>query len=187
VGRSRSDRAVERPLAGARTHEVHYRRYLQLEGTGSIVLGLAMAIVAWPGLRADYRGAWAAIPIALGLLLVLAAFARLRNHVPLLAPGRWLTDRSIAHAQPGARPMPESPLRRRLMLESGLWIVLVCGWVLATGHSGWLVFVTGWASVAYGVLQVAFSARRVQSVERHDNVTFLVARRPGLGTPELTT
>ncbi len=158
---------------------------LRLEGLCSVVLGLALAIVAFPGWLVDYPAPWAGplfVPVMLGAL---AAYAALRRGVSPLRPAEWLTARPLSGATPGRRALPRPPLVRRLVIETGVWIVGGTAWVLITGSSGLLFFGTGLASAAYGVLQAGPSARRVAAVQASTGTTFVVARRPGFGSPEL--
>ena len=164
---------------------MRYAAYLRWEGGGSVVLGLALALVAVPGLVVSYDAWWVGLLFVPAVLLALGGWAAARGTASLLDPGGWLTARPLAGATPGRAGLPEGRLRRRLAVESGLWIVLVCGWVLLARQSGLLVFGTGLASVAYGLVQVLGSAARVRAVERERGASFVVARRPGLGLPEL--
>lgn len=163
-----------------------YRDYLRLEGACSIVLGLALAVVAFPGLVVSYPGAWAAPLFVAGTLAALAVYAAARRGVPLAAPGRWLTERPLRAARPGRAPLDGARLRRRLVLETAAWIAAVCAWVLIARSSGLLVFGTGLASAAFGAVQAVAAARHVAQAERGDGHRYLVAERPGLGTPTLT-
>lgn len=162
-----------------------YRDYLRWEGGCSIVLGLALALVAFPGLVVSYPGAWLAPLFVVAVLVALSAYAGLRRGVPVAAAGRWLTELPLATAAPSREPLDERALRRRLVVETAIWIVAVCGWVLIGRSSGLLIFGTGLASAAFGVVQ-AFAARtRVERAEAADRRHYLVAERPGLGTPRL--
>jgi len=163
---------------------MRYPDYLRLEGGGSIALGLVLAVGAFPGLFVSYRAPVAALALVPAVVAFLAVLG-VRAGAPLGAPGRWLTERPLREAAPGRDPLPASPLRRRLLVETGLWIVLSVV-LVAIGSSGWLLFGTGLASVAFGVVQAVFARRRVLAEERARGTTFLVARRPGLGTPSLT-
>jgi len=163
-----------------------YGDYLRYEGACSIVLGLALAIVAAPGLVISYPGAWSAPLFVVAALAALAAFAALRRGVPPLAAGRWLTERPLAGAVPGREPLDAGRLRRRLLVETAIWIVAVCGWVLLGRSSGLLIFGTGLASAAFGLVQAVAAHRRVARAEAADGRRYLVAERPGLGTPSLT-
>ena len=60
------------------------------------------------------------------------------------------------------------------------------GWVLLGRSSGLLIFGTGLASVAFGVVQALAARRRVARAQAADGRCYLVAVRPGLGTPGLT-
>jgi hypothetical protein len=163
-----------------------YRDYLRLEGTCSIVLGLALALLAFPGLLVSWSGLWTAPLFVAATLAALAAHAALRRGVPPLAAGRWLTEHPLGTARPGREALDASRLRRRLVIETAIWIVAVAAWVLLARESGLLIFGTGLASAAFGVVQ-AFAARaRVTGAERTQGRRYAVSRRPGLGTPELT-
>jgi len=166
---------------------VAYREYLRLEGVCSIVLGLEMALVAFPGLFVFWEG-W---PIALlfvpAVLLLLGAFGALRNGARAGRPGEWLTTRPLRGAKEGRPGLPAVALRRRLVLETAIWITGVTALVLIFGSSPLLIFGTGLASAAFGVVQ-AFPARaRVQAEERRRGLRYVVAERPGIGTPNLGT
>ncbi len=95
-----------------------YRDYLRLEGWCSIVLGLALAVVAFPGLLLDADGAAWGLLFVPGVLVVLGGWAALRRGIPLSQPGRWLTDRPLAGARPGRPALDAAGLRRRLVLET---------------------------------------------------------------------
>ncbi|CAA9525971.1 MAG: hypothetical protein AVDCRST_MAG30-3379 [uncultured Solirubrobacteraceae bacterium] len=166
---------------------MRYADYLRLEGTCSIVLGLALALVAFPGLLVSYDAWWAGLLFVPGVLLALAAWARLRRGVPLLAAGRWLTERPLAGATAGRPGLDAGRLRRRLLVETAIWIAAVTAWVVLARSSGLLIFGTGLASAAFGAVQ-AFAARgRVRAAEREAGTAYVVAERPGLGTPSLGT
>jgi hypothetical protein len=168
---------------------MRYVDYLRLDGACSAGLGGALVVLGWPGLFGDGRLA-TAVPWAIAAVVVtivlLAGFAA-RRGLPLGEPGRWLTERSVGAAEPGRTPLEAAALRRRLILETALWIVGVGAWVLLTGRDTTLIWATGWATAAYGLLQLLGSARRVRRLEAEGRGPFLVARRPGLGTPDLTT
>jgi len=158
---------------------------LRLEGLCSVALGLALAIVAFPGLLVDYPAPWVGLLFVPAVLILLGGYAALRHDVPFLRPGEWLTTRPLAGARDGRSGLARRPLVRRLGIETAVWIVAGCAWVILTGSSGLLFFGTGLASVAYGLLQMVPSARRVTAEEGSTGAIFVVARRPGFGTPEL--
>lgn len=168
---------------------MRYVDYLRLDGACSAGLGGALVVLGWPGLFGEGRLAeawpWALVAVAVTVAL-LAGFA-LRRGLPLGDPGRWLTERSLGAAEPGLPPLDASKLQRRLVIETAVWIIGVGAWVLLTGRDTTLIWATGWATAAYGVLQLVGSARRVARLEAEGRGPFLVARRPGLGTPDLTT
>jgi hypothetical protein len=68
-----------------------------------------------------------------------------------------------------------------------VWIVAVTAWVLLGASDGFLIFGTGLASAAYGLVQAVASRARVVRTERERGTTYLIAERPGLGLPQLTT
>lgn len=120
-------------------------------------------------------------------MLLLLGFAALRRGLPPLgAAGRWLTERPLAGAIPGARALPAAKLTRRLVIETGISIVAVSAWVILARSSGLLIFGTGLASAAYGAVQVFASRGRVLRVERERGAAYAVAERPGIGLPSLS-
>jgi len=161
-----------------------YRDYLTWEGGLAIALGLELALVAFPGLVLSYPGGPAGVLFVPGALLVFALLAR-RRGIPLLAAGRWFTERSLSTAQAGRPGLSARALKRRLVIETAVWVVAVTVWVLVVGSSGLLIFGTGLASAAYGVVQAFASRRRVARAEAERGEHFVVAERPGLGTPNL--
>jgi hypothetical protein len=162
-----------------------YARYVRLEGWCSIVLGLALAGVALPGVLLDYDGAAWGLLFVPGVLLALGGWAALRHGIPLTRPGRWLTDRPLAGARPGRTPLDPRRLQRRLVAETAIWIVAVTAWVLVGARDGLLILGTGLASAAFGAVQAFAACARVRAVEAARGECYVVARRPGLGTPEL--
>lgn len=158
---------------------------LRLEGLCSVALGLALALVAFPGLVVDYAAPWVGLLFAPLVIVALGGYAVFRRGASPARPGEWLTTRPLDGARPGRSALLRRPLVRRLEIETGAWIVGGCAWVILTGSSGLLFFGTGLASIAYGLLQAVPSARRVAAVEAAAGETFVVARRPGFGTPEL--
>jgi hypothetical protein len=81
--------------------------------------------------------------------------------------------------------LPATPLRRRLLIETAVWIVAGSAWVLLADSSHGLFFGTGLASVAFGALQAFASRARVAEEERRRGTRFAVAERPGIGLPRL--
>jgi hypothetical protein len=158
-----------------------YTDYLRLEGWSSIVLGLVLAAVAVPGLSSD--DAWALLLVP-AVLILLALIGR-RAGARIGRPGEWLTARPLRGAQPGRSALAAAPLRRRLLAETALWIVLGSAWVLLADSSHGLFLGTGLASVAFGAVQALAARRRVADEERRRGERFVVAERPGLGLPRL--
>jgi hypothetical protein len=148
--------------------------------------GLALALVAFPGLVVEYDRGWIGLLFVPAIVLALGGFAAARRGVPILAAGRWLTERPLRGARPGIASLPAPPLVRRLVVETGIWILAVGAWVLLARSSGLLVFGTGLASVAYGAVQALASRARVRAVESERGVRYAVAERPGLGLPRLS-
>ncbi|MDQ3356506.1 MAG: hypothetical protein M3502_07310 [Actinomycetota bacterium] len=164
---------------------MRYRDLLRFEGTCSIVLGLALATLAFPGWLVSYPAAWAGLLFVPAVLLALGAFAVVRRGASPRRPSQWLTLHPLSTATSARSALPAPPLRRRLLVETAIWIVAAGAWIVLARSSGLLFFGTGLASAAYGVLQALPSARRVAAVEASSGETFVVARRPGFGTPEL--
>jgi hypothetical protein len=163
---------------------VRYRDYLRLEGTCSVVLGAVLALVAFPGLVVSYASPGTAVLLVPVTLVLLAAIG-LRAGASPLRPGDWLTARALREARPDRPGLPALGLRRRLLAETALWIVAVVAWVLLARSSGWLVFGTGLASIAFGAVQALAARARVARAERERGERYVVARRRGLGTPQL--
>ena len=163
---------------------MRYRDYLAWEGWLAVALGLELALVAFPGLILSYPAGPAGLLFVPGVLLVFALLAR-RRGIPLLSAGHWFTDRSLREAQAGRPGLPAAGLKRRLVVETAVWIVAVTVWVLVVGSSGLLIFGTGLASAAYGAVQAIASRGRVSRAEAERGEHFVVAERPGLGTPNL--
>jgi len=163
---------------------MRYRDYLAWEGALAILLGLELAVVAFPGLRLSYPGGWAG-PLFVPVTLLLFALVARRRGIPLLAAGRWLTDRPLAQAQAGRPGLAADVLRGRLVIETALWVIAVTLWVLLVGSSGLLIFATGLASATFGAVQAFASRPRVVRAERERGTTFVVAERPSIGTPHL--
>jgi len=166
---------------------MRYPDYLALEGWCSIALGLALALVSFPGLLLDWDGAAYGLLFVPAVLVLLGGFAALRRGVSPFDAGAWLTARPLSRVTAGRAPLNPERLRARLVGETALWIIAVTAWVLVGATDGLVIFGTGLASAAYGAVQ-AFAARpRAARVERERREEYLVAERPGLGLPQLTT
>ena len=165
---------------------MRYRDYLALEGACSMVLGAALALVSFPGLLLSWDGAGYGLFVP-AVLLLLGAFAAARRGVGLLDAGAWLTARPLATSRAGRPALGTRGLRTRLVAETAVWIVAVTAWVVVGAQDGLLIFGTGLASAAYGAVQAFASRGRVVRTERERGEEYLVAVRPGLGLPELTT
>ncbi len=162
-----------------------YTTYLRWEGLCSVLLGTVLAVAAFPGLVVSYGAPALALLLVPATLALLALVGR-RAGAPWLAPGAWLTERPLRGATPGLAPLDAGRLRRRLALETAAWVVAGVA-LVAVGSSGWLLFGTGLASVAFGLVQAVAARARVAAEESRRGVRYAVARRAGLGTPALTT
>ena len=166
---------------------MRYRDYLRLDGSCSIALGLALAVLGAPGVLAHYGAPLVAVAVAFvpALLLGIGAFAAARHGAALSRPGEWLTRRALAAAQPGRAALAAAPVRRRLLVETTAWIAGSALWLALTRSSAFVFLGSGLASAAYGGLEAVLARRRVEARERERGVVYVVASRPGFGTPEL--
>lgn len=169
---------------------MRFSTYAALNGTCSTLIGIAFIVAGFPGLLggadADTGYAWLAIPGMAAVLVPLALVAA-RRGIPVRAPGRWLTDRPIGRATAGGSVLAERRLRVRLIGETVLWGAVALAVIAGFSTSRPFAYATGWASLAYGLLELLASAPRIREVERQRSTSFLVHRRPGFGTPEVTT
>jgi hypothetical protein len=165
---------------------MRFSAYATLNGACSSLIGVLFVVAGFPGLFDGSRDWWLAFPAVAVVLVPLALVAR-RRGIPIAAPGRWLTDRSIAAATPGLSVLPEAALRRRLLIETAIWAVIAIAVIAGFSTSRPFAYATGWASLAYGLLELLGSAPRIREVEFERGTHFLVHRRPGFGTPEVTT
>ena len=167
-----------------------FSTYAALNGTCSTLIGIAFIVAGFPGLlggddaQAGY--AWLALPGVLIILVPLALVAAKRG-IPVAAPGRWLTDRSIARATAGQSVLPERRLRWRLVGETVIWAAVALAVIAGFTTSRPFAYLTGWASLAYGLIELVASAPRIRAVEFERGTRYLVHRRPGFGTPDVTT
>ena len=166
---------------------MRYRDYLRLDGGCSTALGLALAVLGAPGVLAHYGTSLVAVALAFVpiVLLGIGGFAAARHGAALNRPGEWLTQRALTAAQPGRGALAGTPVRRRLLAETAAWIAGSALWLALTGSSAFVFLGSGLASAAYGGLEAVLARRRVEARERELGIVYVVARRPGLGTPEL--
>lgn len=162
-----------------------YRQYLRLEGMCSIVLGLEMALVSFPGLFVSWDGWPVALLFVPAVLLGVGLFCSRRYRTSLSRPGEWLAARPLRSATEGRAGLDAERVKRRLLVETALWIVGVTAFVLLFGSAPLLVFGTGLASAAYGALEAFATRSRAVEEEQRRGVRFVVAERPGFGTPAL--
>jgi hypothetical protein len=155
---------------------VIYRDLLALEGRCSIALGLALLVA---GVALGDPDPLALAAWTVGACLAVAALGRFR------APGAWFTERSLREAASSGEPLAAAPVRRRLLLETGVWVVAVVAWLVVAGSSGAAIAGTGVASALFGAVQAGPARRRVTEEEASRGATLVVVRRPGLGTPDL--
>lgn len=167
---------------------MRFAAYTRLNGLCSTVIGVAFIVAGFPGLLGDDSRAanlWLAIPGVLAVVVPIAALAA-RRRIPLTEPGRWLTERPLTRARPGGSVIPADRLRRRLIVETVIWGAVALAVIAGFSTSRPFAYATGWASLAYGLLELLVSARRIEAVERERGTAFFIARRPGFGTPDLT-
>lgn len=178
--------AASRTDAGARP-AFAYADYLRYEGACAAVIGASYVAMAFPGAINSYDGAWTALAWAPALLAVFAVFAAATRRGRLSAPGTWLTARPLGCARPDRRAADARRLRRTLHAEVAGWIAITLVWTVLLPSWSWWIFGTGWATLTYGVLQLAASCPIVRAAEDARGTTYYVARRPPLGvrTPEL--
>lgn len=162
-----------------------FSAYTRLNGACSVAIGVLFIAAGLPGLLAPASTWWLAVPGVLAVLVPIGLWAR-RRGVAWSQPGRWLTDRPLADARPGLMALDERRLRVRLIGETVLWGALALAVFAGLTTSRPLAYATGWASLAYGLLELLASAPRILEVERERGVTFRVSRRPGLGAPDVT-
>lgn len=165
---------------------MRFADYSTLNGWCSTVIGVLFIAAGLPGVFTDAANVWLAIPGVLAVLIPLAALAA-RRGIPIGQPGRWLTDRPLRRAGHGQSVLPAGPLRRRLIIETIIWAAIALAVVAGFTTSRPFAYATGWASLAYGLLELLGSARRIRQAESEQATTYLVHRRPGLGVPEVTT
>lgn len=167
---------------------MRFSSYAALNGACSTLIGVLFIVAGFPGLFEDTAGgyAWVAIP-SIAVVLIPLAIVAARRGIPVGAPGRWLTDRSIARATQGGSVLPEGALRRRLIVETVIWAVIAVAVIVGFTTSRPFAYATGWASLAYGLLELFASAPRIRAAEAERGTTYLVHRRPGFGTPDVTT
>ena len=167
---------------------MRFSAYTRLNGWCSTLIGVAFIVAGFPGLLGDDSRAanlWLAVPGVAAVLVPLAILAA-RRGIPVGAPGRWLTDRPLGRAEPGHRPIPASRLQRRLIVETVVWGAVALAVIAGFSTSRPFAYATGWASLAYGLLELVLSSRQIEAVERDRGTTYLVSRRPGFGTPDVT-
>lgn len=169
---------------------MRFSTYAALNGTCSTLIGIAFVVAGFPGLLggddAETGYAWLAVPGVLIVLVPMAIVAS-RRGIPAFSPGRWLTDRPIAQAGAGQSVLPEGRLRWRLIIETVLWGAVALAVIAGFTTSRPFAYATGWASLAYGLVELLASAPRIREVEFTRGTSFLIHRRPGFGTPKITT
>lgn len=167
---------------------MRYAAYTRLNGLCSTVIGVAFIVAGFPGLLGDDSRAanlWLAVPGVAAVVVPLAVLA-LRRGIPVSAPGRWLTERPLTQARPEQSVLDGRRLRRRLIIETVIWGAVALAVIAGFSTSRPFAYATGWASLAYGLLELLASARRIDAAEDERGGAFYVHRRPGMGTPDVT-
>jgi hypothetical protein len=162
-----------------------FSAYSRLNGACSVAIGILFIAAGFPGLLAPAASWWLAAPGVLAVLVPIALWAR-RRGVPWSEPGRWLTDRPLREARQGLAPMDERRLRIRLVGETVLWGAVALAVFVGFTTSRPFAYATGWASLAYGLLELLASPPQIRAAEREHGVAYRVCRRPGIGTPDVT-
>jgi hypothetical protein len=116
---------------------VSFRDYLRLEGACSIVLGVALVVIAAAFGRWD-APAWVAPVVAVA------------GSAAAVWGARRATASAVRDAGDAPPSMGEAAVRRQTVGETVAWVVGVLAWVAATGDSAELVAGTGVASIAFG-------------------------------------
>ncbi len=169
---------------------MRFSAYAALNGACSTLIGVLFIVAGFPGLLggddADTSYAWLAIPGVLIVLIPLALVAAQRG-IPVRTPGRWLTDRSLANSTAGQSVLPERRLRWRLIGETIIWAAVALAVIAGFTTSRPFAYATGWASLAYGLVELLASAPRIRAVEFERGTKYFIHRRPGFGTPDVTT
>ncbi len=165
---------------------MRYVQYLRLSGACALLVGLALALLALPGVFIHYPAWWAGLLFVPALLLVLGGAAS-RRGTPLGAPGRWTTDRPLRAALPGRSAVPAPVVRRQLLGETATGVVAGGAWIVLVNAGGLLFFGGGLAVATYGALQLFAAAPRVVSEERRRRTCFRLHRRAALRGVKLTT
>lgn len=166
---------------------MRFAAYARLNGACSCVIGVLFIVAGFPGLFAGSRDWWLAFPAIAAVLLPVALVAKHRRGTPLTTPGRWLTDRALAAAGRQLSVLPAVALRRRMIVETVIWVAIAIAVIAGFSTSRPFAYATGWASLAYGLLELFGSAPRIERIEFERGTRYLVHRRPGLGTPDVTT
>ena len=164
-----------------------YREYLRWEGLSAIVLGLTLALVAAPGLFVDHERPWVALIYVATVLAAVLTWNVTRHRADWKRPGTWRTTKALREARSGAGTLDAGALKRRLVVESAIWIVAVAAWVVLAERSGSIVWGTGWASAAFGALTAFASPPHVRRTQRERREVYFVAERPAVGTPMLSS
>lgn len=165
---------------------MRYVQYLRLSGACCIVLGVALTLLALPGVFLHYAAWWAGLLFVPGTLLIVGGRAA-RRGTPLGEPGRWLTDHPLEGAREGRDVLSAPFVRRQILGEMAAFVVGCGAWIVIVGGVGLVFFGGGLASVAYGALQLFWAAPRAVEVEQRRRTRFRIHRRSLLGAPELTT
>ena len=142
-----------------------FQRYLRLEGTCAVVLGVTL--VAEAALLGDWDGpAWLApaVAVAGSVIAVVAARAATRS--------------ALTRALRTPPRMAAASVRRQTIIETVVWAVAVGAWAAATGSSAELIAGTGVATVAFGVARAVSDVPDAARVDRRRYVLGASVTRP---------
>ena len=172
-----------------------YARYLKLEGTCWIVIGVASIVCSWPSLIV--RETYLAPGVASGAVVVLTitGVAALRCGLPGHHVHGWMCA-GLLRSRTRAPSMRSTQAIWGLTRDAAIWIGATLGWLLLCrfGHvpplvsSGSISLGIGAGIVLIGLLEAILSPRFVRRRDQNVGAISLVAsRRPlGAGYPTLT-
>ena len=130
-----------------------FARYLRLEGTCAVVLGVVLVGLA--AVLGRWNGPWWSAPAVAVVASVAAVLA-----------ARAATRGAVAKAAGGAPRMSAAAVARQTVVETVAWAVAVGAWLAASGDSAELIAGTGVATVAFGIVRLAADVPAAALVDR---------------------